>query len=247
MTDTAQPKRSFPTIWRVVGGAVLLVAVIVFIGVLVENDIRGEAPDADASIGALLREFGYLAGFGLIYIEESGLPLFIPGDAFLVYVGHALPYSFPILFAAWLGFILAVILGATNLYLLSRRYGRRLLEHRLAKFLHLTPARLESAERWFRRYGPWALIFGRHIPGFRVPLTVMAGILELPYRAFVISVAVSSAAWAGLFLTLGAVFGDSVVRSIRANTYLYAAVVVAIVVIVATVVLLRSRRRKPEN
>jgi len=75
----------------------------------------------------------------------------------------------------------------------------------------------------------------------------MAGILELPYRAFVISVAVSSAAWAGLFLTLGAVFGDSVVRSIRANTYLYAAVVVAIVVIVATVVLLRSRRRKPEN
>src|SRR5216684_1145800 len=162
MTEIAQPRRSFPTIWRVAGGVLLLVAVVVFIGVLVENDARGELPDAEASIGSVLREFGYLAGFGLIYIEESGIPLFIPGDAFLVYVGHALPYSFPILLAAWLGFILAVILGATNLYLISRRYGRRLLEHRLARFLHLTPARLEEAEHWFRRYGPWALIGGRH-------------------------------------------------------------------------------------
>ncbi len=247
MTELVQTRRSIPTIWRVIGGAVLLVAVIVVIGVLVENDARGALPDADASIGGLLREYGYLAGFALIYIEESGPPLFIPGDAFLVYVGHALPYSFPILFAAWLGFILAVILGATNLYLISRRFGRRLLEHRLARFLHLTPARLESADHWFRRYGPWALIFGRHIPGFRVPLTVMAGILELPYRAFVVSVAVSSAAWAGLFLTLGAVFGSSVVRSIRANTYVYAGVAVAVIVVVAAVVLIRSRRRTREN
>src|SRR5260370_19446699 len=176
MTDTAQPKRSFPTIWRVIGGVLILVGVIVVMGVVVESDARGELPDADASIGRVLREFGYLAGFVLIYIEESGVPLFIPGDAFLVYVGHALPYSFPILFAAWLGFILAVILGSTNLYLVSRRYGRRLLEHRLARFLHLTPARLEEAEDWFRRYGPWALIFGRHIPGFPFPLTVAAGI-----------------------------------------------------------------------
>ena len=247
MTEMAEPRRSFPTIWRVIGGALILVAVIVFIGVLVENDVKGELPDADASIGSVLREFGYLAGFGLIYIEESGIPLFIPGDAFLVYVGHALPYSFPILFAAWLGFILAVILGATNLYLISRRYGRRLLEHRLARFLHLTPARLEEAEHWFRRYGPWALIFGRHIPGFRVPLTVAAGILELPYRVFAISVLVSSATWAGLFLTLGAVFGNSVVHSIRANTWIYAGVAVAVVVIVAAVVFIRSRRPAREN
>src|SRR5260370_32831762 len=103
MTEIVQPRRSFPTIWRVIGGALLLVAVIVFIGVLVENDVRGELPDAEASIGSVLRGFGYLADFGLIYIERSGLPLVIPGDAFLVYFSHALPYSFPRLFAASLG------------------------------------------------------------------------------------------------------------------------------------------------
>src|SRR5260370_28482046 len=154
MTDTAQPKRSFPTIWRVIGGVLILAGVIVVIGVLVENDASGELPGADASIGGLLREFGYLAGFALIYIAESGIPLFIPGDAFLVYVCHALPYSFPILFAAWLPFILAVILGSSNLYLISRRYGRRLLAHRLARFLHLTPAPLGAAEHLVCPYRP---------------------------------------------------------------------------------------------
>lgn len=246
MTEMAQ-RRRIPTLWRVLGGVVILLAVILVIGLLAENDASGEIGDADASIGALLAQYGYLAGFALIYIEESGIPLFIPGDAFLVYVGHSLPYSFPVLFAAWLGFVIAVVLGATNLYLLSRRYGRRLVEHRLAKYLHLTPARMVSAEHWFRRYGPWALIFGRHIPGFRVPLTVAAGILELPYRIFVISVAVSSSAWAGAFLLIGAIFGTSLMNSIRSNPLVYVAVVCAVVVAVAAVAVVQARRHAPAS
>jgi membrane protein DedA with SNARE-associated domain len=221
---------------------VLLIAMIVGIGFLIEHDVSGEAVDADASISALLKAYGYLGGFALIYIEETGIPLFIPGDVFLLYVGSRLPHDVPILFAAWLGFILAVTLGSTNLYLLSRRFGRRLIEHRLAGFLHITPERVGSAEHWFRRYGPWALIFGRHIPGFRVPLTVVAGILELPYGIFAISVAVSSAVWAGVFLVLGAVFGSSIEKSIRSNLLLFGGVAIAIIAVVAVVAFVRSRR-----
>ncbi len=220
----------------------LLAAVIVGIGFLIEHDVSGEVVDADASISSLLRAYGYLGGFALIYIEETGIPLFIPGDVFLLYVGSRLPHDVPILCAAWLGFVLAVTLGSTNLYLLSRRFGRSLIEHRLARFLHITPERVRSAEHWFRRYGPWALIFGRHIPGFRVPLTVVAGILELPYGIFAISVAVSSAIWAGVFLALGAVFGSSIEKSIRSNLLVFGAVAVVIIAVVAVVAFLRSRR-----
>jgi len=139
---------------------------------------------------------------------------------------------------------MAVTLGATNLYLLSRRYGRRLLAHRIARFLELTPSRLDRAEGWFARYGPWTLIFGRHIPGFRVPLTVAAGILKLRYRIFAISVAVSSAAWAGVFLLLGVLFGDSLERSIRSSPLVYGGVAAMIIVVVVGVAFLRSRRDK---
>jgi len=236
-----RPGSDLPTNWHIAGGVVLLIAVIVGIGFLIEHDVSGEVVDADASISALLKAYGYLGGFALIYIEETGIPLFIPGDVFLLYVGSRLPHDVPILFAAWLGFVLAVTLGSTNLYLLSRRFGRRLIEHRLARFLHITQERVDGAERWFRRYGPWALIFGRHIPGFRVPLTVVAGILELPYRLFAVSVAISSAIWAGAFLTLGAVFGSSIERSVRSNLVLFGVVAVVIIVVVAAVAYIRAR------
>jgi membrane protein DedA with SNARE-associated domain len=248
MSNVAEPENVFgrSTRWRVVGGVGLLIVMIVVMWLLIEHDASGELPGADRSIGEILRSEGYLVGFVLIYIEESGVPLFIPGDAFLLYVGHRLPHNFPVLFAAWLGFTLAVTLGATNLYLLSRRYGRRLLQHRFARFLELTPDRLDRAEGWFARFGPWTLIFGRHIPGFRVPLTVAAGILKLRYRIFAISVAISSAAWAAVFLLLGVLFGDSLERSIRSSPLVYGGGAAMIVLVVVGVAFLRSLRQKSE-
>ncbi len=244
MSKATEPENVFgrSTRWRIVGGVGLLIVVIVVMWLLIEHDVSGELPGTDRSIGEILRNEGYLVGFVLIYIEESGVPLFIPGDAFVLYVGHRLPHNFPILFAAWLGFTLAVTLGATNLYLLARRYGRRLLQHRIARFLELTPDRLDRAEAWFARFGPWTLIFGRHIPGFRVPLTVAAGILKLRYRIFAISVAISSAAWAAVFLLLGVLFGDSLERSIRSSPLVYGGGAAMIVLVVVGVAFLRSRR-----
>jgi membrane-associated protein len=219
---------------------VLLLGVIAGMALLVEHDAAGQAPAADTTIAALLKRHGYLVGFLLVYIEESGVPLFISGDAFLLYLGHRLPHNVPALITAWLGMILAVVLGASNLYLIARRYGRRLLEHRFAGLLHLTPDRMVRAELTFRRWGPLALIVGRHVPGLRLPLTVAAGILELEYPVFAISVAVSSATWTAAFLALGAVFGDNVVRSIRSAPLVYALAVAAALVAVA-VIIVRAR------
>jgi membrane-associated protein len=230
------------TRWRIAAGALLVIAVIIAMALFVRHDAAGQAPEADAAIRDLLNRYGYLVGFALIYIEESGVPLFIPGDAFLLYVGHRLPHNVPVFLFAWVGFVIAVTFGSTNLYLLSRRYGRRLLEHRFAALLHLTPERLSQAEQSFRRWGAWALIFGRHIPGLRVPLTVAAGVLKLPYRIFAISVVVSSAAWAGAFLLLGAVFGNRIERSIRSSPWIYLVGVVVVVGVIVVVAFVRSRR-----
>jgi membrane protein DedA with SNARE-associated domain len=244
MNDILDPESTQgpSTRWRIAAGALLVVLVIVAMALLVRHDAAGEALDADVAIGEVLNQYGYLVGFALIYIEESGLPLFIPGDAFLLYVGHRLPHNVPVFLFAWVGFVVAVTFGATNLYLVSRRYGRRLLEHRFASLLHVTPERLNQAEQSFRRWGAWALIFGRHIPGLRVPLTVAAGVLKLPYRIFAVSVAVSSAAWAGAFLLLGLLFGNSIERSIRSSPWIYLIGVVVVVGVIVVVALVRSRR-----
>src|SRR5260370_32541881 len=106
----------------------------------------------------------------------------------------------------------------------------------------MSQARIRCADQWSLCHAPWARLFVGSIPGFRVPLTVLAGIFELPYRIFAISVAVSSAIWAGVFLALGAVFGSGIERSIRSNLLLFGAVVVIVVVVVAAVAFIRSRR-----
>jgi len=191
-------------------------SMLVIVALAAASDLM-ETPNGLWSATSLaITRFGYLGGFLLSYIEESGIPLLIPGDVFLVYVGHRLPSNLLAWMAAWSGFIVAVVLGSMNLYLLSRRLGRRVLAHPLARFLHLTPERLTEADRHFRRWGPWTIIVGRHIPGFRVPITVAAGVLGMDFLVFILSVTISSAVWAALFLAVGVVYGESAVRLLHA-------------------------------
>src|SRR6266849_4145435 len=156
-----------------------------------EGDVPELFQDTFQGLRAFFMQHTYLPGFGLLYIEESGIPLPAPGDVFVMYVGAHVPRNLVAWVVAWLGLIGVVVLGATNLFFISKRYGRRLAEGRFAEVVHLSPERLERAERWFERYGVVAIIFGRHIPGFRVPITVAAGVLKVTYPEFVASVAAS--------------------------------------------------------
>jgi membrane protein DedA with SNARE-associated domain len=199
--------------WTV--GILLATAIGLLVFAILEGDIPELVRDGAYFVGHLLRNFGLTAAFGLLYLEESGVPMPMPGDVFVMYVGHHTIHSPFTWLAAWLGLVAVVVLGATNLYWVSQRWGRSIVEHRLAKLLHLTPDRIDQAERWFARYGFWTLVFGRHVPGLRVPLTVAAGIFRVRYRVFIASVAISTAVWAGFFMTLGAVFGGRIGHLLR--------------------------------
>jgi membrane protein DedA with SNARE-associated domain len=190
---------------------VLVVAALIGLLILLMAVLEGDIPEVLRSLRPLTRaiffRLGGLAPFGLLYAEESGVPMPIPGDVFVMWVGHHLPGKLLAWTAAWLGLIAAVVLGSTNLYLLSSKWGRSVVDHHLGRTLHLNPRRMARAETWFSRWGPLALIFGRHIPGFRVPLTVAAGIFKVRYRVFALSVAVSTAVWTAGFLLVGVTLG----------------------------------------
>jgi membrane protein DedA with SNARE-associated domain len=166
---------------------------------------------------------------GLLYIEESGVIMPAPGDTFLIYAGHHVGPHWVLLTFAWLILTLTVLAGATNLYLLSRFAGRRLARGRVGVLFHLSEKRLDRAEHIFRRFGPVALIFGRHVPGLRIPITVAAGVLGISYPMFAACVAISTAVWAGFWLVIGVLFGDAISHLIdRYKVYAYAVVVVVV-------------------
>lgn len=223
---------------------ILVVGLVILAALILSAILYGDVPDVPRLhfLRPFFHRYSYLASYALLYIEESGIPLPAPGDVFVMYVGAHVPKNLFSWIAAWLGLIGVVTLGATNLFFISRKFGRRLAEGRFAHAIHLSPERLEKAQRWFEKYGVIAIIFGRHIPGFRVPITVAAGVLRVKYTLFAASVAVSTAIWAGIVLIVGINYGPRMGTFLEAHRQMYwlwAAVVLTMIVIVV----FRSRRK----
>lgn len=221
-------------------GAVVLIAIA--IAAILEGDLPELVHIGGRAMRAFYTHYSYAPGYALLYIEESGVPLPAPGDVFVMYVGIHVPHNIFAWILAWLGLILVVVLGATNLFFISRKFGRRLVHSQFAEYIHLTPERLEKAEQWFKRYGVLAIIFGRHIPGFRVPITVASGVFKVPYRVFAASVAISTAIWAGVMLTLGIVIGPRLAVLLHAHGYVYF-IWGGIVLVLILVTYIRQQRR----
>jgi membrane protein DedA with SNARE-associated domain len=225
--------------------ALLLLAVLIVLAVL-----YGDLPEFFHGFNRVMRDFfrrnSFLPGFVALYVEESGIPLPAPGDVFVMYVGIHVPHHLAAWVAAWLGLVLVVVLGATNLFFISRRVGHRLVSSQFAEYVHLNPERLAKAEAWFKRYGVLAIIFGRHIPGFRVPITVASAVFGVPYRVFALSVAVSTAIWAGVMLTLGITIGPHLAVLLQAHGWVYF-IWGGIVVVLIAGTYLRQRRRNADT
>ena len=234
----------------------IAVGVLVLLALALLAALRAEGwPDALRDTGqlvsSLLARFGPGITFVDLYLEESGLPMPVPGDVFILYLGHQLASSPGWLVAAWLGITAVVVAGASNLYWASRRWGRRLVEGRLGLLLHLPPDRLLRAERWFQRWGPLAVIFGRHIFGLRVPLSVAGGVMRVRYPVFAISIAISAAPWAAFWLWLGVSYGGRLGSFLQGHWWAYLLFPVALVLVTMTSPVeawwrrWRARRRTP--
>src|SRR5262245_63511462 len=128
------------------------VAALIILAVLY-GDLPDSVQVASDWLQAFLRRNSFLYGYALLYLEESGVPLPAPGDVFVMYVGTRVPHTPVAWILAWLGLVIAVVGGASNLYLISTRFGRRLATSHFAEYIHLSHERQETAEKWFRRYG----------------------------------------------------------------------------------------------
>lgn len=223
--------------------AVLLVLAVTVVVVL-DVDVLGAGQGLMSLTHRVLVRFGPIGALLLLYIEESGIPVPVPGDVYVGYLGHLAdsPLKW---FLAWLGIIAAVLLGSTNLYLISRRWGRGLVRGRVGVLIHLSPRRLATAERWFSRWGALAIIFGRHIPGFRVPITVAVGIFGVPYRTVVFGVTVSTAVWAGFWLWVGAHFGARIGHFLGGHRWAYLVVGLVILALIAAAIIRMIRAEEP--
>ncbi len=233
---------------RVGWGAVALTVAVALAALLTLLSVEGPtdfAHDLSHVATEAVVRLGPGASLLALYAEESGLPLPVPGDLLVVYIGHHFASSFPALVGAWCALEVAVVGGATNLYLLARHFGRRLLQGWVGAILHLTPARLERVEHWSRRWGPLVIIFGRHIFGLRPAVTIASGLIRVPYPIFAVCTAISAAPWAAVLLWIGVRYGYRLGHFLHLHGWAYA-VIPMLVVVGLVVAIVRGRRTQPD-
>lgn len=93
--------------------------------------------------------------------------------------------------AGTLGYLVGSLVG----WVIGRYGGRPLLE-RHGRWFHLTPDRLDRAERWFDRWGAVGVLFGRVTPLVRSFVSIAAGVFEMPLALYIVLTLVGSAVWA---------------------------------------------------
>ena len=72
--------------WRTVAAVAIVAGVMVAVGLL-EGDVADDLTGFGSLVSGLLNRFGAAGSFALLYIEESGVPLPVPGDVYVAYLG----------------------------------------------------------------------------------------------------------------------------------------------------------------
>jgi membrane protein DedA with SNARE-associated domain len=175
---------------------------------------------------AALRDWGYLAVGGLVFVEDFGVP--VPGETMLIAASlYAGTGRLNIVLVALVGFA-AAVLGDNLGYAVGRWGGRPLLE-RYRRVFRLQPATLHRGERLFARYGSVTIFFARFIVGLRVLAGPLAGALKMHWPRFGVFNALGALTWVTVIASVSYAFGrrlPALVHTLRtANVAILAAAI----------------------
>ncbi len=121
-------------------------------------------------------------------------------SVFGIGLGWGMPAYVALALAGTLGYFAGALIG----WGIGRYGGRPLLERR-GRWFHLTPERLDRAERWFAKWGNLGVLLGRVTPVVRSFVSIPAGVFEMPLAPYSLFTLVGSAVWA--FGIAGAGYG----------------------------------------
>ena len=193
-----------------------------------------------------VREAGLPGIFALMAISSACIPL--PSEVVMLFAGFAVAdpgQSGAQHHLTMVGIVLAGLLGTMvgswAAYAVGRGGRLELLERHGAK-VHMGPAQIERADRWFQRYGEQTVLFGRLVPLVRAFVSLPAGVAKMPLGRFTMLTLIGSLPWVlGLALAGHALGGDW--TSVRKGFEYVDYVIVALLVLGAAYALVRRRRR----
>ena len=125
----------------------------------------------------------------------------------VVLFGERLEAGFPAYLAMALAGTVGYTVGSVGGWWIGARAGRPYLE-RHGRWLHLSPEKLDRAERWFDRWEDWGVFFGRVTPVVRSFVSIPAGVFKAALGRYTLLTLLGSAIWAFAFAGVGWALGS---------------------------------------
>ena len=142
---------------------------------------------------SLVSTWGLIAIFVTMAGESAGLPI---SSEIVVPLGGALASQ------GKLNFVMVVavssvanLAGSLIAFYLTRRFGETVVLSRFGRWMGLSKGHLRLADRFFARFGLWAVFLGRLLPIVRTYISFPAGLSKIGYPMFTIVTLLGAVPW----------------------------------------------------
>jgi membrane protein DedA with SNARE-associated domain len=205
-----------------------------------------------STLTSLIGDHGLYAVFALMLID-SVLPA--ASELVMLYAGvvasGALAGQDVVLFGhqidsqfwGWVAMSAAGVVGQTVGSIIGWAiglYGGRPLVERHGRWMHLGPENLDRAEKWFDRWGDWAVFLGRMTPVVRSFVSIPAGLARMPLGRFTLFSVLGTIPWCFGIAGAGWALGSS--WETFHHDFRYVEVLVVVAILALGVWYLRRRR-----
>jgi membrane protein DedA with SNARE-associated domain len=142
---------------------------------------------------SLVSTWGLIAIFVTMTGESAGLPI---SSEIVVPLGGALASQGKLNFVLVVAVSsLANLAGSLIAFYLTRRFGETVVLSRFGRWMGLSKGHLRLADRFFARFGLWAVFLGRLLPIVRTYISFPAGLSKIGYPMFTIVTLVGAIPW----------------------------------------------------
>ena len=160
-----------------------------------------------SSLIALAVSFGYLGIIFLMILESCALPVsseIVLGTAGFL-SGQGKFNFYLVILSATAG----TLIGSSLLYLIGAKGGRIFLE-KYGKYLLISKKDIEKADKWFAKYGNFAVFIGIMLPVIKTYIGFPPGASLMNYKKFAVFVVAGSLIYNTVVAYLGLKLGQNI-------------------------------------
>jgi membrane protein DedA with SNARE-associated domain len=188
---------------------------------------------------SFLSQFGLAAVFLFGFLEACCVP--IPSEITFGFAGVLAGEGHLNIVAVIIVGTVAELIGSFVAYTVGR-VGERPLVNRFGRYLLITNADIDRAERFFAGRGAWAVPVGRALPVVRTFISIVAGFIKMPAPLFGVLSLIGTAIWVTVISLIG--YGLSSTWQSIAHGIALAGYAIAVVAVLAIVALILYRLRE---